>query len=101
HSTPSQLPIRKQQKNTHIPYTTLFRSVQETEKDIDEVQDEIDELEKKIEERFEILKDRAKSYQENGGNSQFIDVLFDAEDFSDFISRVSAISTIPDAVSNL
>src|SRR5699024_2257198 len=77
------------------------KQVKETEKDIDEVQDEIDELEKKIEERFEILKDRAKSYQENGGNSQFIDVLFDAEDFSDFISRVSAISTITDADSKL
>src|SRR5699024_2178719 len=77
------------------------KQVKETEKGIDEVQDEIDELEKKIEERCEILKDGAKSYQENGGNSQFIDVLFDAEDFSDFISRVSAISTITDADSKL
>lgn len=75
--------------------------VKETEKDIDEVQNEIDELEKKIEERFEILKDRAKSYQENGGNSRFIDVLFDSEDFSDFISRASAISKITDADSKL
>src|SRR5699024_7448901 len=62
------------------------KQVKEVEQDIDEVQDEIDELEKKIAERFEILKDRVKSYQENGGNSQFIVVLFDAEDFSDFIS---------------
>lgn len=75
--------------------------LQETKKDIDDVEEEIDALEKKIEERFKILKDRAKSYQENGGKSRFLDVLFDAEDFNDFISRVSAISTITDADSEL
>ena len=77
------------------------KEMKKTEKDIEKVQKEIDELKRKIEERFDILKERAKSYQESGGNASFLDVLFDAETFNEFISRVSAISKITDADAEL
>src|SRR5699024_9764928 len=58
-------------------------------------------LEEKIEERFEILKERAKSFQSNGGNVQFMEILFGAEDFNDFISRANAVNTIADSDAEL
>src|SRR5690625_6212426 len=58
------------------------------------VNNEIELLENKIAERFEILKGRAKSYQKNGGNIKYLEVLFGSESFNDFISRLSAVTTI-------
>lgn len=60
----------------------------------EEAEEEIEQLEKQIEERHEILKERARAYQENGGNISYIDVLFGAKDFNDFISRVNAANKI-------
>jgi murein DD-endopeptidase MepM/ murein hydrolase activator NlpD len=77
------------------------QQIEKTEAEIKETKAEIKILEDKIEQRFEILKDRAKSYQANGGNIRFLDVLFNAEDFSDFISRVSAITQITNADAEL
>ncbi|RLL45113.1 hypothetical protein D8M04_09605 [Oceanobacillus piezotolerans] len=83
-------------------------TIEKTNKDIDntiaEVQSlekEIKELEAKIEERFEILKTRVVSYQQTGGHVQYLEVIFGAESFGDFISRVSAVNKITDADAKL
>jgi len=70
------------------------QATKEVEAEIEEVEAEIVALEKKIEERFDILKDRAQSYQSNGGNVNYLEVVFGAKDFQDFISRVSVVNTI-------
>src|SRR5699024_10801986 len=68
--------------------------IQEYEDEITDLEEEIEELEASIEKRDEILKDRISSYQQNGGNISFIDVLFGSDDFGDFISRISAVTKI-------
>lgn len=77
------------------------KEIESTNKDIDKEKAEIEKIKKRIQERFQILRDRAKSYQASGGNLNFLDVLFDAEDFNEFISRVTAVSKIADADNDL
>src|SRR5690625_4140642 len=76
-------------------------SVDETETKIDHTLDEISlleeemkELEKKMEERNEILKTRMSSIQKSGGAITYLEVIFGASSFSDFINRVSAVNKI-------
>ncbi|MFZ7947203.1 MULTISPECIES: murein hydrolase activator EnvC family protein [Bacillaceae] len=71
--------------------------IKETETEIVNLKEEIKGLEKRIEKRNELLKDRARSLQENGTMINYIDVLLGADSFSDFVSRVAAVATIVDA----
>lgn len=73
------------------------RAVVEVEGELKVVQKEIDVLEERIEERFIILGDRAKSYQETGGSISYLDVVLGAKSFTEFISRVHAITQITDS----
>lgn len=69
--------------------------IKENEEKKAELQEEIEALEADIEERFELLKNRASSYQRNGGaTSSYLEVILGSEGFSDFISRVLTISQI-------
>lgn len=77
------------------------KAINEVEEEISIVEEEIEELELKIEERFDILKERAQSYQTNGGNIAYLEVLFGAKDFNEFISRLTAISRITDSDAKL
>lgn len=72
-----------------------------TEEEIEKLEIEIAELQEAIDKRFEILKDRAVAYQVNGGNISYIEVLFGAKSFGDFISRISAINRITDSDAQL
>ena len=58
---------------------------------------EIIALEDRIAQRQEVLKNRAVSFQESGGNVDVVEVLFGSTNFSDFISRVGAVATIVEA----
>lgn len=69
----------------------------EVEREINNVQEEIDTLEAKIEERFDILSDRAQSYQQSGGNISYLEVILGSKNFSDFISRMHAITQITES----
>ncbi|TQS74744.1 peptidase [Ornithinibacillus gellani] len=71
--------------------------INSTTADIEELQAEIDKLEKAIEKRYEILKKRVVSFQKNGGKVGYMDVIFGSKTFSEFISRVSAVSKITDS----
>jgi len=82
--------------------------IKKTEKDIDKyeeeiakIQEEIDLLNIEIEKRSEILKTRISSYQLNGGNINYLEVLLGATDFNDFISRISAVTRITNADADL
>ncbi|MGF9944171.1 peptidoglycan DD-metalloendopeptidase family protein [Priestia megaterium] len=68
--------------------------VEKAKQDIEKLKSEIDVVKKRIEKRNELLKKRARALQENGGSVDYIDVLLGSESSEDFISRVSAVSTI-------
>lgn len=73
----------------------------EVQAEMDKLQEEIEELEAAIEERFDILKQRAKSYQRTGGNIAYLDVILGSSSFIEFISRVNAITTITESDAEL
>ncbi len=52
---------------------------------------------KELHKRQEVLKERALSFQQSGGNVDVIEVLFGSTSFSDFIGRVGAVATIVEA----
>ncbi|WP_044747608.1 murein hydrolase activator EnvC family protein [Bacillus alveayuensis] len=71
--------------------------ITKTKAEIESLKKQIAELQKRIDERNELLKDRAKSLQESGGVISYLDVLLGAQSFSDFVSRISAVTTIVEA----
>lgn len=72
-------------------------NIEATLVDISDLEKEMKELEIQIEERYEILKDRIVSTQKTGGAISYLEVIFGAQDFSDFITRVSAVNKIADS----
>lgn len=83
-------------EDTEVKIVEKQREIKETDKSIEKLQKEIAILSERIETRNELLKDRARSFQENGKVTYF-DVLLGAKSFTDFIDRVSAIATIVEA----
>ncbi|WP_337019708.1 3D domain-containing protein [Oceanobacillus massiliensis] len=69
-------------------------NIEVTLDDISKLEKEMKELEKTIEERYEILKNRIVSTQKNGGKISYLEVIFGAKSFDDFISRVTAVNQI-------
>jgi peptidoglycan hydrolase CwlO-like protein len=68
-----------------------------TKEEIKKLKAEIVVITERINKRNEMLKDRARSFQENGGMVSYLDVLMGAQSFSDFIDRVGAVATIVEA----
>lgn len=75
--------------------------IKKNEKELGTLEEEIDELNTKIEKRNDILKDRLSSYQESGGNIDYLEVALGSKNFSEFISRLSAVSSIANADAEL
>src|SRR5699024_3041450 len=73
------------------------KKIGKTNDDIEKLEQEISDLENDIAARYEILKDRVKSYQKNGGNVSFMDVVLGSNNFSELFSRVNAVSKITDS----
>ena len=73
------------------------KQIKETEADVEALKKEIVVLEERIAQRQEILKKRAVSFQQSGGDVDVIEVLLGSTSFSDFISRVGAVATIVEA----
>ncbi|MCM3663561.1 peptidoglycan DD-metalloendopeptidase family protein [Mesobacillus subterraneus] len=76
------------EKNAEITQTTA---------EIEKLKVEIEVLVKRIDKRNELLKNKARSFQENGGTVNYLDVLLGAQSFSDFVDRVNAVTTIVQA----
>jgi peptidoglycan hydrolase CwlO-like protein len=72
-----------------------------TEDEVDALEAEIEALEQAIEKRHNILKERMVSYQRSGGDINYLEVIFGAQSFSDFINRVSAVNKIADSDTRL
>ncbi len=75
--------------------------IKSVESEIESLETEIKIIEKRIEERFEILKERARIHQKNGGDIKYIEVLLGSANFNDFIGRVTAMNTITSSDADL
>jgi peptidoglycan hydrolase CwlO-like protein len=71
--------------------------IDQTEQDIEQLKKEIAEVQARIEKRNEILKERVRSLQESGGVISYLEVLLGSQSFSDFIDRMSAVTTLFEA----
>ncbi|MFD0952860.1 C40 family peptidase [Virgibacillus natechei] len=76
-------------------------SIEKSEEKVTSLEEEIDTLEETIEQRFAILEERIVSYQKNGGNINYLEVIFGSQNFGDFVNRVSAINKITDSDASL
>ena len=68
-----------------------------TQEKITTLKENIKEIEERMAIRHEILKERARSYQQSGGGVNYLEVVLGASSFGEFIERVGAISTIMEA----
>ena len=82
-------------------YKANSEELVKVKKEIENIQAEIKVLEEKIEERFEVLKKRALTHQETGGNITYMEVVLGAQNFVDFVSRVNAVNSITDSDAQL
>ena len=87
--------------DTETKITEKGQQIDEKNVEINKLNGEIKVLTDRIEQRNELLKERARSYQENGGMVSYVDVLVGAQSFSDFIDRVGAVATILEADQNI
>ncbi|WP_458296333.1 murein hydrolase activator EnvC family protein [Thermaerobacillus caldiproteolyticus] len=76
---------------------SLSQDVNQTKQDIEALKREIAEVQERIEKRNELLKERVRSLQQSGGVISYLEVLLGSQSFSDFIDRVSAVTTIFEA----
>ena len=88
-------------KNNEVEIEHTEVDIEEKEAEIDVLEEEIERVEVDIQRRNDILKDRASALQRNGGSISYIDVLFGAKSFSDFIDRVSYVTKITQSDQNL
>ena len=84
-------------EDTSAKITEKNEEISTTNAEIEALKEEITVLQERIEKRTEVLKERAVSFQQSGGSVSYIEVLLGATSFGDFISRVSAVSTIMQA----
>lgn len=73
------------------------KQIEDTNIEIEKLQAEIVVLIERINKRNEMLKDRARNFQETGGMVSYLDVLVGAKSFGDFVDRASAVATIVEA----
>ena len=75
---------------------TTNQEIKSLEEEIKTLNNEIDELIEKIEKRDVLLKNRLRSIQQSGGEMNYMEVIFGAKSFDDFISRSISVTTIMD-----
>ncbi|MES1040431.1 murein hydrolase activator EnvC family protein [Peribacillus simplex] len=71
--------------------------ISQTKKEIEALKEEIKVLKERIAKRNEVLKERALSFQETGGDVNYLEVLFGSSSFGDLVDRVGAVATIAEA----
>lgn len=91
----AQLNLAIQDNTKKIEETKI--QISQTDAEILKLQEEIAHLTDRIGKQTEILRERAKSYQEYGGNVSYLDVLLGSSSFADLVDRVLAVKTIMEA----
>lgn len=85
--------------NTKIEETNA--QIGQSQAEVQTLNTEIAAVQERISQRMGILKERAVSYQESGGQIGYLDVIFTATSFGEFIDRVGAVATIFEADSEI
>lgn len=85
--------------NTKVEETNT--QIAQTQTEIEALNKEIAAVQERIVQRTEILKERAVSYQENGGQVGYLDVILGASSFGEFIDRLGAVATLFEADSEI
>ena len=93
--------IEKAIEENNLKITEADEQIKATKAEVERLNAEIALIEERINARNNILKDRAVSFQENGGQVRYLDVIFGSSSFSDFIDRVEAVATIVEADQSL
>lgn len=75
--------------------------VKASQSKIKDLQQEITTIQERINKRNHILKKRALSLQESGGQVSYIDVILGSSNFSDFVGRLGAVASIVEADQDL
>ena len=68
---------------------------------VKDLQQEVMTIQERINKRNHILKKRALSLQESGGQVSYIDVILGSSNFSDFVGRLGAVASMVEADQNL
>ncbi|MFC4404881.1 NlpC/P60 family protein [Gracilibacillus xinjiangensis] len=72
-------------------------NIARVESEAEELESVIADLQKDIDRRNEILKERISSMQQSGGTNSYLEVIFGATNFMDFIDRFSLVTKITSA----
>ncbi|WP_233713440.1 murein hydrolase activator EnvC family protein [Lederbergia citri] len=89
--------LESQIADTDQKITEKQKQIEDTKAEIERLKKEINDLKIRIEKRNDLLLERARNIQQNGGSVKFMDVLLGAESFGDFIDRISVVSTLVNA----
>ncbi len=89
--------LQKSITETHEKIKEKNSQITSTQEKITSLKENIKVIEGRIETRNEILKERARSYQQNGGGVNYLEVVFGASSFGEFVERIGAVSTIMQA----
>ncbi len=73
------------------------KNIDTTKKNIADIERQITDVSERMSKRNEVLMERARSLQESGGAISYLDVLLGAQNFTDFVNRIDAVSTLFDA----
>lgn len=95
HKEMTEIEQQLQENNTKLQETET--KIVEYEKQFYELLEEINKLNETIDKRHEILKNRLSAYQETGGDISFLEVIFNAKSFTEFLSRVTSVTAITTA----
>ena len=71
--------------------------INQTTQEIEALKKDIQVLKERIAKRNVVLKERALSFQESGGDVNYLEVLFGSSSFGDLLDRVGAVATIAEA----
>ncbi|MBM7694113.1 murein DD-endopeptidase MepM/ murein hydrolase activator NlpD [Peribacillus deserti] len=82
---------------TTVEINEKSKQIQQTNLEVEELKKEIIVIKERMEQREQLLKERARSMQESGGNADYLEVLLDSKSFGNFIERVSAVAAIMEA----
>lgn len=85
--------LNEQLKATYAKLTELNKRLEETEQELQIKAQELDQAEARVERRDELLKSRLRLIYTNGAVS-YLDVLFSATSFSDFLTRLEALKMV-------
>jgi murein DD-endopeptidase MepM/ murein hydrolase activator NlpD len=82
--------------NINSQINSLSANIEEMNNNITECENNIREIEEKIDLKTELLEKRVRVMYKKGGSLGYVEVLFEAEDLSDFLTRLDMIQKIVD-----